>query len=167
MKLTGRVKAINVLLMASGPRGDGVERKPPLSRSHERRNAQRFPKLRKGASAKSLDGPVAERSTRPMSRAEMNAANAFGLHLREAACRAAADSQRNLPALFEEVGRLKMQMTAMQGGQAELLRMMKQLTSAMGSPLNHSRPTMIEGLTKDDSCNHADDDGGAGAGDYK
>jgi len=63
--------------------------------------------------------------------AQSMAANSFGLHLREEACRKAMEHERTVPALFDEVRQLREDFNGIQESQASMVAMLKQVASAI------------------------------------
>ena len=70
-----------------------------------------------------------------MTRAELKAANSFGLHLRQEQLAAAQTERNNLPALFDEVRRLNSDVVAMQDAQSKMVSMLEHIATAVGKPI--------------------------------
>jgi len=120
---SGRVISLKgKLLRKTTTRNVATRDQPEQSATPSRTAQPRSSATRKCASRKNVAS---------VTHAQSMAANSFGLHLREEACRKAMEHERTVPALFDEVRQLREDFNGIQESQASMVAMLKQVASAI------------------------------------
>ena len=130
-----RLRSIMMMNKATDPMGKKYDDKPASQRGRTLRRSLTAPVSRvRDTSLYRKSGKNAPRP-KSMTRAELKAANSFGLHLRQEQLAAAQTERNNLPALFDEVRRLNSDVVAMQDAQSKMVSMLQHIATAVGKPI--------------------------------